>query len=369
MIGQALRPYATAGIAVVGAGVIAVAPVATPLPDISQVRDVQLTGTSDILSIPFNTLQDAFTNDATLSLTFVDANNALVDAIQTNPDWFSALLNPQELFGALTFLAGDQKTFLDPLAAFTLNGAGPDGSIEVDATHALLYALLTNQGSALGLPPGLLPTFDSPIPEIINFLSSPLSGVLIGAVSPLVAPLVPFLNPALELIADLENGTSPNIGELFTDLLKAPLNSIDGFFNGDVLNLDALAPLVSQLGLLPAGDEITGISFGFGGLLSPGLVGGNPADITFFGDSIPSGGSIFNALGLDLSIANPIVPGGPPLELPVLAHGVGPFGALIGLEQVFAELFSGNLDFGGDASDSGTTAAIDFADPSAFFGM
>ena len=368
MISQALRPYATAGIAVVGASVIAVAPVATPLPDISQVRDVQLTAT-DILSIPFNTFQDAFTNDGNLSLAFVDANNALVDAIQTNPDWFSALLNPQELFGALTFLAGDQKGFINPLTEWTLTSLSPGGLGDPDFTlgHGELYAILTNQGDALA--PGLFPTLDAPIPEIASLLASPLSGVLIGAVSPLVAPIVPFLNPFLELIADLQNGTSPDIGQLAQELLTAPLNSIDGFLNGDTMNLDALLPLVNGAGLLPEGDTISTLSFAFGGLLTPGLVGGlitSAADAGTVNEVI-GGGSILNALGLTLSAT--VVPGVPPLDLPFVGQGVGPFGALIGLERIFADLFSGNLDFAGDASDSGTTAAMSSADLLDFLGI
>ncbi|MCV7063502.1 hypothetical protein H7I76_30625, partial [Mycolicibacterium vaccae] len=91
-------------------------------------------------------------------------------------------MNFEELGAALTFLAGDQKTFIDPLTYWTFNGAGPDGDITVDATHAFLYAILTNQ--AHDFAPDLLPAVDPSIPPIVNFLSSPLSGLLIGALSP-----------------------------------------------------------------------------------------------------------------------------------------------------------------------------------------
>ena len=346
-----LRPYATAGVALVGAGMVAVTPVTTPLAEPFVQRDVQLT-TTDILSIPFNTLQDAFTNNGNLSLAFVDANNALVDAIQTNPDWFSALLNPQELFGALTFLAGDQKDFINPLTAWTLGVQTPDSGIGdpgFTESYAFLYGILSNQ--AHELQPALFPALPEPIPEIASFLASPLSGVLLGAVSPLVAPLVPFLNPFMELIADLQNGTNPDIGSLFTELLAAPLNSINGFLNGDTLDLDPLLPLVNGAGLLPEGDIISTLSLAFGGLLTPGEVGSETSLEGLTAPAVLGGGSILNALGLGLSVTSPLT-----ITFPFIGHGVGPFGALIGLEQVIAELFSGNLDFAGD---SGGTAALD----------
>ncbi len=357
---EALHPYATAGTAMVGASMIAIAPVATPLPDISQVRDVQLTGTSDILSIPFNTFQDALTNDGNLSLAFVDANNALVDAIQTNPDWFSALTNPHELFGALTFLAGDQKNFLNPLAEFTTSlpsGTGGLGAPDFFLGNFLLYGLLTNQGGPL--LPGIIPEIPAPIPEIAQVAASPLSGLLLGAVSPMVAPLVPFLNPFMELIADIQSGTSPDIGQLAQELLAAPLNSINAFFNGDTLDLDALVPLVNQAGLLPEGTSIVDLSVAFGGLLSPGEVGGTLDALSQpeLPPPLLGGGSILNALGITISAVNPVDPTLPPIVLQFgPGEGVGPYGALIGLERVIAELLSGNLDFG---SGSGGAAAVD----------
>lgn len=133
----------------------------------------------------------------------------------------------------------------------------------------------------------------------------------------------------------------------------------NGWLNGATLNLDFLIPTISEAGLLPEGADISSLSFAFGGMLTPGLVGADPTDLNTFGDSIPGGGSILNSLGISLSITDPLA-----LDLPFVAHGVGLAGALAGLEQVIAELLSGNLDFDGPppevVPDPGAATDFDF---------
>ncbi len=46
---QALRPYATAGVALVGAGLIAITPMAPRLPDTFTVQDIKLVSGEDTL--------------------------------------------------------------------------------------------------------------------------------------------------------------------------------------------------------------------------------------------------------------------------------------------------------------------------------
>lgn len=346
---HALRPYATAGIALVGASLIAVTPLTTPLPEGAVTRDVELAAI-DFTGAWEDAFNTAVTNFQDLQTASQDANNALLDALGSpNPD-----LNLAELGAALTFLAGDQKTFIDPLTHWTINGAGPEGDITVDATHAFLYAILTNQ--AHDFAPELLPAVDPSIPPIVNFLSSPLSGLLIGAVSPSIAPWVALGNSFGAISEDLF-GENPNTDAALQELVNIPANMVNGLLNGATLNLDALAPAINDSGLLPEGNSVTSLSFEFGGLLNPGLVGANPIDINTFGDSIPGGGSIFNALGLTLEAS--ISLGGPPivLTLPFLPHGVGLAGAMVGLEQVVAEWLGGDLVFAPPPDEEMVTGA------------
>lgn len=349
-----LRPFVTAGVALVGAGMITVTPVATPLLESHLVHDVALTADLDFTGAWSDALSTAQANLAALQTAAQDANAALTEALN-NAD--PSNLSLEEVGAALTFLAGDQKTFIDPLTAWTLNGAGPDADISVDATHALLFPILTNQAGDLA--PGLFPTIPEPIPEIVNFLASPLSGVLIGALGPSIAPLVALFNSVEAISANL-GGEDPDSMAALQGLINIPANMFNGWLNGATLNLDFLIPTISEAGLLPEGADITSLSFAFGGMTTPGLVGADPSDLETFGDVIPGGGSILNSLGITLSITDPLE-----LELPFLAHGVGLTGALIGLEQVFAELFSGNLDFDGPppevVPDPGAATDFDFA--------
>ncbi|MCV7383510.1 outer membrane porin GjpA [Mycolicibacter longobardus] len=346
-----LRPFATAGVALVGAGLIAVTPVATPVLEAHVVHDVALTAIdfTGAWTEAFNTAEANF--DA-LQTAMQDANEALSEAL-SNADL--ADLDFAQLGAALTFLDGDQKTFINPLTEWTLNGAGPEADAATDATHALLFAILTNQAAPLA--PDLFPTLPEPIPDIINFLSSPLAGVLIGALGPSIAPWVALFN-SVEAISAALTGETPDTDAALQELVNIPANMFNGLLNGATLNLDALLPALADSGMLPLpeGTEITSLSFAFGGMLTPGLVGADPGDTMFFGDAVPGGGSIFNALGLTLGITDPLT-----LELPFLPHGVGLAGAMAGLQQAIAEFLTGDLDFDGpDDVVPDPAAAADF---------
>jgi hypothetical protein len=323
---QALRPFVTTGVALVGASLIAVTPVTAPLPHI-QMRDVALTAGAAGLDLggidPITAWQDVFNtalaNAQTVFGASSEASTELFKAIAADP---SALFtNAQELFDAATFLGGDQKTFLDPLSAHTLDGNG---------IHGLLYDALTGQ-----FPPSLFPTPAEPIPEIVNFLSSPLSGVLIGELGPAVSPWVALFN-SIEAVVNALSGPSPDPTTALDDLINTPANVVNGFFNGATLDLNALIPLIEQLNLipLPEGATINDLSFAFGGLFSPGEVATGVSGVT---DGV--GGSIFNSLGLNLTV----IEGTVPLGLNAVATPVGPIGAVAGLEDILAGVLTGSI--------------------------
>lgn len=330
---QALRPFVTTGVALVGASLIAVTPVTAPLPDI-QMRDVALTADAipaiELGGIdPITAWQDVFNttlaNAQTVFAALSEGNTELLQAIAADP---SALFNPttaQDLFNAATFLGGDQTTFLDPLSAHTLDGL-----------HGLLYDALTGQLASLFPPPA------EPIPEIVNFLSSPLSGLLIGStfgpglfieLGPLISPLVALLN-SVEAVFNALSGPTPDLTTALDDLINTPANVVNGYFNGATLDLSPLIPLLDQLNLipLPPGTTITDLSFAFGGLFSPGDVQTGVSGVT---DGV--GGSIFNSVGLDLT--------GVPLigTLDVPAVGVGPIAAIAGLPDILAGVLTGSI--------------------------
>ncbi|MEB3034096.1 outer membrane porin GjpA [[Mycobacterium] nativiensis] len=333
-----LRPYVTAGVAVLGASMIAATPVvAAPLLPAAHVNDVVLTAGLDFTTAWEDVFATAKANSDTLQAAAADAQAALKDAMTANPDWAST--DPQEVLAALTFLGGDQKGFLNPLSIWSVS----DGL----SGHQLLYYALTGQ-----FPADLFPAPGEQTQDLINFATSPLSAVLIGALGPSIAPMVALNNGVQDIIGNI-SGDNPDWEAALQGMVNLPANMLGGFLNGATLDLKDLIPLIEQANIvpLPEGTTLNDVSIAFGGLLSPGLVSAN------MGEGV--GGSIFNALGLNLS--------GVPIlnEMDVIGQGVGPMGAWLGLEQILAHVLDGSLPWGDaelPADAAASLSAVDFAD-------
>ncbi|MEB3019758.1 outer membrane porin GjpA [[Mycobacterium] crassicus] len=352
---QSLRPHVTAGIAVLGAGMVAVAPVAAasavevqPMPEVALTAGVELGDIdfSQAWTDAFDTAKDNFT---AVQAAASDASSALSDALKAAD--FSAL-DFNQLTAALTFLAGDQKSFLNVLAPQTL-----------DDLHAVMYMVLTDPAGTLtggepALPEDLLP--------LVNFAASPLSGQLFAALGPSISPMVALINSIEAIGTNLggADGATPDLTAALQEMVNIPANMVNGMLNGATLNLDALAPALADTGLLPEGMGVDGISLAFGGLLSPGSVNG----VTDGGDGeslIGSvGGSILNALGLNLT-------GVPVLgTLDLEANGIGPLGAFAMMQNIVAQWLSGELpplepvgvDPGAGVADVDLLSGFDFGD-------
>lgn len=320
-------PWIAAGIALVGAGTIAATPVVTPLPALSVVHTSAVALTADF--DPFGAWQDVFdtakTNATTLSDFFSAAPfvaqqqeianligyaQGLADGSTTFSDVIKDIQdNATNTFNAATFLAGDPGD-LNVVSNYTM-----------DLNHGLVYLALTGQAADLGFPAP-----DEPIPSIVNFLSSPLSGVLIGALSPSISPLVALSNSITD-ISNALNGSTPDVTTALQALADIPANMAGAFLNGSTLDLSSLIPLINEANLipLPEGTSLDSLSIAFGGLLSPG-----ETTSTIAGELNGIGGSILNSLGLDLS--------GVPLfgELSLAAEGIGPIGAWESLQEIIA---------------------------------
>jgi hypothetical protein len=312
----ATRPWITAGVALASAGVVVVAPVAAPLPDL-QSRTVQLAAGFDPITPFVDAFNTASANATAVADFYFEAPEAALQQAVVNQvgdigqDPAAVIQDVQvNLLTALlaaTFIDPDQDRedldFINMLAQQTL-----------DPLHQELQTALTE-----GLP-GIFPAPDQPIPAIVDFLSSPLSGVLIGSIGPVVSPAVAFDNSIQAAIDAM--GTDPTAA--MQDLINIPANVTNAFFNGATLDLTALIPLIEQANILPLpeGVSVDSLSLAFGGLFSPGMTG-------IAGDGV--GGSIFNALGIDLS--------GVPIlgNLDIPGQGVGPIAAMANLSQIVAE--------------------------------
>lgn len=297
----ALRPYATTGIVITGAGLLAIAPMAGSQPAVPEVqsRAVQLTAGFDEVfttaSENFTTLYNNFALAPFVGLQQVIANQS--DLWQAVADGTTTV---DEAFAQI------QTNFDTVSSAFALSNMGLSDEAFTDVTSTVFTHTLEGlRGALVSLLPGFLPPDIDPeqVTDVLHFLSSPLSAMLIGSLGPAISPLVALGNSFTE-ISDALSGDTPDFEAALNGVLNIPANMIDGFLNGADLNLDALVPAINDAGVLPEGMEMTSLDFAFGGLLSTGSSGAGDQGVYTFPDGTevtPVGGSIFNSIGLTLT--------------------------------------------------------------------
>ena len=315
-----LRPYATAGIALVGATAIAMTPVAPPLPEV-QVASPPVALSASINPItPWIDVFNATSANATaLTGAYFNAPFPVLQQLLVNQsDYLQQLLtNPADIGNVISQIGQNLQNAIK-YATFI----GLDSESEAD-----LMLIAGNNDQWHSLMAAFLPLFLPPetpewVPTLVNLLASPASGVLIGLVGPVLSPVVEALNVVRDVV------TAATLTDALQVLISAPARVIGSVLNGSTLNLNFLLPLIS--GGLPEGVAINGVSFGFGGLLSPGgtflAPGTNPEEHP---EGLPGiGGSIFNSVGLDIDASG--------FVLNVAPRPLGPLAALTNLSQMIA---------------------------------
>lgn len=264
--------------------------------------------------------------------------------------WFGRLAtDPASFFGNLqtaaqsAFLVGAHPDVAWDVVQHTLGGVTeatnpsatpPDPTVvPINDFHVQLYKGLAGLGD---FQTGSSPMESAFVTGLTNVAASPASGVLLGALGPFVSPGVALWNSAGSVFADLTNS---NATAALGHLLDTPANVVDAFFNGATLNLDALAPTFQPfvIGGSNGGEQLDGLSFAFGGLFSPGQVVAGANGPSYHG----TGGSILNALGLDLSFYPPDDFAGGTLSAPPIP--VGPIAATAGLISILGHALGGTL--------------------------
>jgi len=258
---QALRPYATAGIALVGASMIAVTPMVVP-PPAGQVRSVQLVDAwSDLVTATTANLDSIFSNASSSDIT------QLFNELLTNP------------FGVIEAFAN-----FDPTVTTDISSLPATISVELPPGLELAIAGLGDAGATLTTLETVAQQLQSD-PSLSNLsegLATVLNAYLNGTDN------VSLLDGAITI--PLYNGllapeTSANIDINLTSLVDAL-----GLGNTPLTDLD-LSTLLSQLNL---GDLNLGTLFDDLGLSDQGL-GTLLAGLT---DPITTLGGLLNSLGL-----------------------------------------------------------------------
>jgi hypothetical protein len=336
VIESGFRGYPLASVALLACGVVTVAPMAHWLPAPPEIRSdaVQLTaGEDDVLDgflsswiTEFNAGEAGSTQlfDNFALAPFVGAQQATVNGF----DYLQDLINGTSFD---TVLGDIQTNLTDVLSSFALIDASSATTsttigVTLDSLHNLVF--------------GELPTFlpagtPAAVTDVLDFLASPASGIIIGTLGPIISPEVALFNGVESIVTAFQADDSTTA---LQDLAALPANVLGSFFNGATLDLDSLVPAVNDSGFLPAGDSISALSFAFGGLLSAGSVGDTWSAST--GSIDAAGGSIFNSLGMDLNV----LLGTTPISLDLAANPVGPIGAVEGFDQIVGLLLGDGWD-------------------------
>ncbi|WP_067971281.1 outer membrane porin GjpA [Mycolicibacter icosiumassiliensis] len=341
-------PWVAAGVALIGAGAVAVTPVTVPLTGLTASHSAAVALTADF--DPFGAWQDVFA-------TAKDNATTLWDHISAVPGVAAQQLIADLIHGTSI----DPQAIIDAIAQPNMATDLPMSPVGLsnDAFHTLITLVMPQY------MPSDFPLSTEQLTPILSFLASPLSGVLIGALGPSIAPLVALGNSAGEISTAL-SGDNPDWNSALQDIVNIPANMVGGLLNGATLNLDGLLPTLTQAGLLPADLDVTALSYTFGGLLSPGLTS---TDVDGFikeisdGSSPGIGGSIINGLGLTTGL----------MGFPMVVDGQGV--GLLGAWQSLQEIVAMSLGWDGvgsplDDLGSGSAASTDiFADLASGFGL
>ena len=236
----AAHPWILAsGIALAGAGVVAVMPDLPSLPGI-HADPVALTAVDDPLTAFEDVLQTASTNATDLYDNFAAAPFPALQQFAEN------------LIGYADNYPADASTIPTDITAH-INAVE---SLLDPSANGLLYDALSGT-----------PDFQA----LYQFAESPLSGVALGEAEMILNPLLALNDSYQNIVTDL-GGATPDTTAAFNELLDIPANILDATLNGQFLDgttpeID-LSSLVTELGVAPY-YSVGGPELLLGGLLSP----------------------------------------------------------------------------------------------------
>lgn len=288
----AIRPFTATSLAVLCATMIIPAPQPAAPPG-APAPPVQLAAGFDALTPWVQTLDQALTNVTNLVTESVTPPLPLLQQVVVNQIGYlqEFVTDPSAIVDIIGAIWGNL------VAAVTTPWEYFSGSL--DSAHQTLFALLS-------------PFLDPEWLDLLDFLASPVSGVLLGTLGMVASPWLELRDSVDATIGAIHDGDA--VGAL-NEIVNIPAQMTDGFLNGygPVDLTEQLAPILPDL---PIG-RIGAVGVELGGLLSPG-------------------GSVFNAVGIDVGTTIfgrwVSAPG-----FPADGNLVGPLGSLIDLGHAITE--------------------------------
>ncbi|MGV1006721.1 MAG: outer membrane porin GjpA [Candidatus Nanopelagicales bacterium] len=334
------RSYLTAGIAVLGAGAIALSPiqpVATPTalsPMLTKAVAVNLAAAIDPITPIITTIQTTLANTTALISDWI-ANPFPIGATVVN-NWLYYLTELPDIGTIVSQVFGNIPNAIQaPFDPGTISAGGianpPAGVANGDYISDVPFTFVNtglpapfpaqidlSQKDVYGFLTDLLPVeTTTALAPVLNFLNTPISGTLLGLVGPVVAPFVALSNGIRGAIAALQ---TQDWGTAINDLINIPTNMINAALNGTTLDLTPLAGSI-----LPP--QVTKIGLALGGLLTTFT---SPEGVALPGTQV--GGVGFNALAVTASLD----PGTGPITITDPGLGIGLVGGLVSLTRSIA---------------------------------
>ncbi|BBX91178.1 hypothetical protein H5U98_07975 [Mycolicibacterium boenickei] len=244
----AARPYLAAGVSLLGAGAIAISPVAPPMPDITvpaiSAAQVNLSAATDPIQAYIDLFTNTFTNvqarigdelaDPAPILQQVVANQidsatGIATALQAAGESLAKSLDPSNPF---SFPAKFQEAF-EELSAGNIEGA----------VSAVWQAVLLNALGLAGLLPAMQHAIAQPVVNLGKVLSDPqvLLGPVIGLLVPVYATLSTSASAAQDIV-DAARAGDP-LGVL-SAMAAAPAVIGDAMINEGLLGTSGLVAIL-----------------------------------------------------------------------------------------------------------------------------
>ena len=232
----AVRPYATAGVALVGASVIAVAPVTAPLPDIHIAAPhvsmpVELTQTVSPITAYLELFQNTFANLTNLAGQVVaDPAPILQQIIRNQIGYVTTLATAGQttVQSLVTYVTTELPMSLQSAFALIRSGDLQDGLYDIFLA-VVVFPALTVVG---GLVPALEHVVETPIENLLAAVQTTFAGVFSLGIG-LIAPFASLAYETGGIAQDLFNAVQAGDPLAFVDtVLAAPALLTNAVLNG-----------------------------------------------------------------------------------------------------------------------------------------
>lgn len=231
----AVRPYATAGVALVGASVIAVSPLAPPMPDVQAMQrtvssvGVELSAAVNPIENWIQVFQTSAANLGAIGQQIADSPAPILSQIVANQ-----IAAFEDLKTRFDNNAGTIKLILDgaPNAIATARGQLQSGDIvgAFDTFNNQIVIPLALAGVQA------VSDLTRPLVSAVNNFAKAFATVpdaVFQVILPMTFPLVSTINAAVQATQDVYDGVvARDPAAVINTLVNLPANLVDGFLNG-----------------------------------------------------------------------------------------------------------------------------------------